>query len=108
MKQSIGIDIEYIARFKKIKKSDTFIKNNFTKQEQDYCFTKTQPATHMAAIYAAKEAVRKTIAKSYAPLNEIEIVHTQTGKPSVRLHKKKYGDLSISHTKDIVVAVVIR
>lgn len=106
MKQ-IGIDMIRMTRFKNIKKSDMFIKNTFTNQEQKYCFTHTRPEVHLAAAYCVKEAVRKTIQKKYVPLKEIELFHTRTGKPFVKVKNKRYGTVSLSHTDDLVVAVVM-
>ncbi len=105
----VGIDIESVKRFSQFKKGDTFIKRIFTKQEQKYCFSKSIPAIHLAGMYCAKEAFRKTLEKKYVSFDTIEIKHNQKGKPLIRQKKdtSTYA-VSISHTRDIAIAIVIR
>jgi len=78
--QSIGIDIEEISRFSKIKfqKRTTFYKKIFTEKEIQYCMNK----------------------------KNIEVV-LQDNIPSLILPNGKKGYVSLSHTKKYAVAVVL-
>jgi len=106
---NIGIDIESVKRFYSCKKGDTFINRIFTKQEQGYCFLKSKPAIHLAGLYCAKEALRKTLHKKYVELHTIEVRHAKSGKPIIKYEKNKSKYIvSISHTKDLAIAIVIR
>jgi phosphopantetheine--protein transferase-like protein len=123
-KTGIGIDIEETSRFKDLDEKSTFLKNNYTKEEIKYCFSKNQPQIHLAGMFCAKEATKKATGKDI-PLNTIEITHSKTGKPEIKIREErnvkrnKKGSekskkaeqiqltVSISHTKTTAVAVVI-
>ena len=59
----IGCDIEDVSRFRnRIKdRSDKFLDKIFTKEEQVYCNSKSDPAIHYAGRFCAKEAVVKAV-----------------------------------------------
>lgn len=112
--QSIGIDIEKVSRFKKGKVKSSFLQRLYTAKELHYCFSKTNPAEHLAGRFAAKESVIKALALfDKRPLDHknIEITNDKFGLPSVSLknhRSRKYGFLlSISHTKDVAIALVV-
>lgn len=112
--QSIGIDIEKVSRFQKGKIKSSFLKRIYTAEELRYCSNKAKPAEHLAGRFAAKEAVIKAMAlldKSPLAHKNIEIANDKFGIPSVFLKNQgnqKYRFLlSISHTKDMAIAVVM-
>jgi phosphopantetheine--protein transferase-like protein len=110
MKIDIGLDTEEIARFKNIKKNSTFIENNFTSTEKEYCFTKTMPERHLAGIFCVKEAVRKVINKEIN-FKKINVTHSKEGKPLIRIIGAKTKikfKVSITHTKELAIAMVIK
>ena len=106
-----GVDIENINRFKNldINKDNIFLKKIFTKNELNYCFSKKEPAQHLAVRFVAKEAVIKAInslSKRKIVLKEIEIINDINGVPLVDL--KGYNvKISLSHCKDKAIAVAI-
>jgi len=107
----IGIDIEDIGRFKDldINKENVFLRNVFTKNELDYCFSKKEPARHLAVRFAAKEAIIKAInflSKKKPALNEIEIINNINGVPLVNLGGYDVK-VSLSHCKDKAIAFAI-
>lgn len=108
---SIGVDIESIARFKGLQreKSKRFLEKIFTKDEVDYCFSKKAPWPHLAARFAAKEAVLKAVSplsKNVPALNEIEILNNAKGIPAVAL--KGYEiKISLSHCDTLALAFVV-
>jgi len=105
----IGVDIEEIGRFKKILASPVKLSRIFSDTEIEYCQNKKNPAAHFAARFAAKEAVWKALAGTKFLITDITIQNTMSGKPEVYIKGKKYAkiDVSISHSKNYVVAAAI-
>lgn len=111
----IGVDIEEVARFRKIDRARDrqFLEKIFTARELDYCFSKKDPAPHLAARFCAKEAVIKALASvkiKTVLYRNIEIVNETDGAPKARLLTKDQIykiNVSISHTTDYAIAFVI-
>ena len=116
---SVGADIENIVRFRKLdKKTDKiFLHKILTNKELKYCFSKNDPAPHIAGRFSAKESVVKALGalgENGLQFNEMEILNDENNVPKVffkdkRLKKYKVK-LTISHAKDkaLGVAVVIK
>lgn len=117
-----GVDIVEIARIRKAvtKWKGKFLNRVFTATELDYAQSKKFLYQHLAARFAAKEAVLKAFGDSSInsmEWKEIEIINNRDGKPTVRLvgqakksmHKKRITDItvSLSHTKNYAVANAI-
>lgn len=118
----LGIDIIDTPRVKKIadEYGEDFIVKIFTDSEIDYCRSKNNPEINFGARFAAKEALLKALGTGLrGDINwkDIEIMNDSLGKPSIKLNGKaaessnKLGvtrvTVSLSHTKDYAVAVVI-
>ncbi len=119
----IGIDIIEVARIERqlLKASKAFEQKIFTNKEIEYCNSKLKnKAQNYAVRFAAKEAFFKAIGTGWRDgLNwkEIEVENDELGKPSIILYgnSKKLIDnnkitrihVSLSHIKEIAVAVVI-
>lgn len=117
----IGIDLIEVERVAvKISKEAGFRELVFSKNEIDYCETKTNKHEHYAARFAAKEAFLKAIGTGWVngtAFNEIEIVNDANGKPELilsgetkkTLHfpETKKISISISHLKTTASAIVI-
>ena len=115
-----GIDIIEVDRIAHRVGRDTGFKEFvFSKNEIEYCESKTHPFQHYAARFAAKEDFLKAIGKGWGrglSLNEIEIIHEASGKPSLRISGQTETELaplgirfihvSISHLKTMATAVV--
>jgi len=119
-----GIDLVEVGRLKEVAErwQDRFLKRVFTLKELDYSQGKKFPYQHLAARFAAKEAVLKSLGGIY-PLGafgflDIEIRNGHDGKPEVVLLKKRKENvsvsiqsddfiLSMSHTKNWAVASVL-
>ncbi|MFO7736061.1 MAG: holo-ACP synthase [bacterium] len=101
----LGTDIARISRFKgKQSLTDRFM----TDSEKEYTGKFRYPLPHIAGIWAAKEALVKALDKRDLDFKEVEVSHTETGRPFFicddipgKLH------LSISHEKEYAVAVVV-
>lgn len=104
--RGIGIDVAEIKRFKSV--SEKFLNRVYTKEEIRYCRKSANPAMHFAARFAAKEAVIKATTKTDIALKDIFVKNRANGAPTVFIRgKKKKFFISISHTKDVAIAVVV-
>ncbi len=109
---SIGVDIEDISRFKE--KSQDFLDRIYTKNEQEYCLSKPDPAGHFAVRFCAKEATIKALNSMgirHPRLAQIEVCHNGNKCPVIKLPRKgEYANLnievSLSHDKTKAIAFV--
>lgn len=114
---AVGVDIEDISRFEE--KSQKFLDRVFTKSEQEYCLSKSIPASHLAVRFCAKEAVTKALNSiniKQPAINQIEIYHSENGCPKIRFlgrlpELKEYENLkievSLSHDRTKAIAFVL-
>ena len=101
---NIGVDIIEIKRFRRIKVGDYSSWDKvFAPKEWAYAFAAANAAERLAGIFAAKEAAMKATGK-VGPKNfrQFEIIHGKDGEPKIA-GGKLY--ISVSHTKDLAVAV---
>ncbi len=117
----IGTDIIEVTRIEKqINSGSAFKKKIFTVREIDYCESKKYSAQNFAARFAAKEACFKAIGTGWRDgfaFKEIEVVNDELGKPELVFHGevKKFvenskiinSNVSLSHIKEFVTAIVI-
>ena len=108
---SIGIDIVEVERFNNIWNKKSFLKKIFTEKELKDCNKKISPGQSLAARFAVKEAVRKTI-KDSVRFNQIETSNKKDGSPEVSFLNKKISQkykaiISITHTKNIAQAICL-
>ena len=112
----IGAEIVEISRFREHGDgaSPAFLRRNFTERELTYCRSRADPAPHLAARFAGKEAVIKAlyglgVADVFYPA--IEILNDSRGVPCVRInteHAKKLSiKLSLSHSSGMALAFCI-
>lgn len=116
----IGVDIIEIERVKNSvdKFGEQFLNKIFTKNELEYCLSKGNKYQHLAARFAAKEAVSKALSTGWN--NEfnwknVEIFNKPNGMPYVELKgnlKSFLSDdknlkISMSHSRDYVVCFAI-
>lgn len=108
----IGTDIEGTNRFKDCGKKSHFLSKIFTENELDYCFSKEEASTHLAARFAGKEAVIKAFSSIGVKdifFKDVEILNEKDGIPYVKLNKddKVNIKISLSHSKEFAVAFAI-
>lgn len=116
----IGIDIIEIERIKQSvdKFGDLFLNKIFTKNELDYCLSKFNKYQHLAARFAAKEAIYKALASGWekeASWKNIEIINEPNGLPVVKFFGKlndflsddKDVKVSLSHSDNYVACVAL-
>jgi holo-[acyl-carrier protein] synthase len=115
---SLGVDIEEVARFKKLMRNGRFMKRVFTADEMAYCRAKRNCAQHFAVRFAAKEAVWKALSAairaSRSPVGhrDLGVRNDPSGKPEVVLpaslaRYRRRVTLSLSHTDAYAVAVAM-
>jgi holo-[acyl-carrier protein] synthase len=116
----IGIDIIEIERIKESvdRFGDIFLNKIYTQTELDYCLKKINKYQHLAARFAAKEAVYKALSTGWdkeLSWQNIEIYNEPNGMPIVKLKgslesfltKDKSLKISMSHSRDYVACVAI-
>ncbi|MFH1778284.1 MAG: holo-ACP synthase [Candidatus Omnitrophota bacterium] len=116
-----GTDIVEIERVKQavLKWGDNFLKKIFTENEINYAMKRRFSYQHLAARFAAKEAVVKAFGDGFhaASWQDIEIINDTFGKPTVKLYRtlnglkdKKKVDtiiISMSHAALFAQAIAI-
>lgn len=110
MKRGIGIDMVNISRLQKAVKrwGDDFLNRVYTKKEIEYSMQKRFPFQHLAARFAAKEAVIKAFGNTSVSFKQIEIINDKFGKPTCKVRDKKHRiHLSIAHTDTYAIATAI-
>lgn len=107
----VGIDMEDIARM-----NGKLLDKIATENEKKYVKSFKEQNSHIASLWCAKEAAVKILGTDISFL-DVELLHEESGKPFLKLHGKaeqrrkelklKEFDVSISHTSDKAIAIVI-
>ncbi|HRU04982.1 MAG TPA: holo-ACP synthase [Candidatus Brocadiia bacterium] len=118
----VGADITEVRRIGELvdRHGERFLQRVFTADELAYALDKGRRNEHLAARFAAKEAVLKAIKTGVGPgtsLHEVEVVRGAKGEPEVRLHGctarvaeskgVRHIHVSLSHTAEYGVAFVV-
>lgn len=117
----VGIDLVEVPRFRQvIARTPGMVNRLFTDAEQAYARAQNDPAPRLAARFAAKEAVLKSLGLGLGgmPMRSIEVSRDDdTGRPSLVLHgsaldvAEAHGvttwHLSLTHTDLMAQATVI-
>jgi len=107
----VGIDLLEIDRLERaLARHPRLAERIFSEAERDYAAARARPGRHLAARFAAKEAVVKALGLSGFGLGEVEVVAGEP--PTVRLSGRAAeagGDsavrISLTHSKDFAAAV---
>ena len=110
-----GVDIVDVTRIKKCIENykEKFLDRIFSKDEQSYCFSKSNPYIHFSGKFAAKEAVIKSVLSSgkikKINFSNISILNDNIGAPKVKIRNLPEADIkiSISHTERQAIAFAI-
>ncbi|MFA5942637.1 MAG: holo-ACP synthase [Candidatus Paceibacterota bacterium] len=107
--RGIGIDSAEIQRFQNLDRRDDthFFTRVFSEGELDYCFSYTDPAPHLASMFAVKEAVRKVYGDEPVTLSAIEVRHCASGKPEIWMNGTRSQTLLVSITHDTRSAIAV-
>jgi holo-[acyl-carrier protein] synthase len=112
MTAGVGIDLIEIERIERaLERRPRLAERVFTEGELAYARDRARPGRHLAARFAAKEAVIKALGKS-VPLREIEVISGEP--PRVELHGRAAevaGDadiaISLTHSRQTAAAVAV-
>jgi len=116
----LGADVIEVARIRKVleRQGQRFLERVFTEEEREYCFRMAHPHKHLAARFAAKEAVSKCFTTGIGAelgWRSVSVYHGERNQPHVRLDAK--GEallrgvgathilLTLSHTDTVAMAV---
>ena len=116
-----GVDIVAVARVARLATEDARVLDEvFTPGELEYCRRRRSSHDHLAARFAAKEAVLKAFGTGIGRRmrwTDVEIVKERSGRPLVRLHgevaswARRRGlaavDVSLAHSAGLAVAQAV-
>jgi holo-[acyl-carrier protein] synthase len=114
---TVGVDIVDVRRVARLIGRPRAAERLLTQGELDYCRARVRSAEHVAARFAAKEAVFKAFGTglgSGVSWKDVEVVRGRAGEPQVRLHgvaaalaqRRRLVTLavSLSHTSELAIA----
>lgn len=117
-----GIDLVGIERFRRAldRHGVRFLKRIFTSREREECAKRADPARHLAARFAAKEAVFKALGTGWGRgvgWQDVEVTADTHGRPTCTLrggaqvHLENLGGravlVSLTHEGDLAVAQAV-
>jgi holo-[acyl-carrier protein] synthase len=107
----VGIDLVEVERLERaLERRPKLAERLFTDAERAYAARRPRPVMHLAARFAAKEAVAKALALEAWSFRDVEIVG-EGGPPTVVLHGELAGRgevrVSLTHTHTTAAAVAI-
>lgn len=106
----LGVDIVEVARIERAVErwGEDFLNHVFCPEEIAYAKGRKFPAQHLAARFAAKEAVFKALAgQEHIGWKDIKILNDPQGRPICVFTKNAFRDqilISLSHTQTHAVA----
>jgi holo-[acyl-carrier protein] synthase len=117
----VGVDVVGVERLQAVVADDEKRQEAlFTPRELAYCRGKRRCYEHMAARFAAKEAVLKAFGTGISQRmrwTEVEVVNERSGRPQVVLtgavaaYAERHGladlDVSLTHTEGLAIAQAV-
>ena len=116
----LGADVIEVERIRGVleRQGERFLARVFTAEEREYCSRMSQPHKHLAARFAAKEAVSKAFTTGIGAelgWRSVSVYHGSRNQPLVRLDEKgqallrdagaTHVILTLSHTESVAMAV---
>ncbi len=114
----VGVDLADISRVADLlTRYPRFAQRCFTEHEQDYAFRFANPARRLAARFAGKEAVMKSMGTGWRRIRWTDVEITGGGKPTVNVFGTAAAraamigvvgfEVSITHTDDQAMVFAI-
>ncbi len=114
----VGVDLADISRVADLlARYPRFAQRCFTEHEQDYAFRFANPARRLAARFAGKEAVMKSMGTGWRRIRWTDVEITGGGKPTVNVFGTAAAraamigvvgfEVSITHTDDQAMVFAI-
>lgn len=99
----VGVDLADIDRVERVlEKYPKFAHRCFTEHEREYAFRFAKPARRLAARFAGKEAVMKSMGTGWRRVRWKDVEITGGGKPTVKLTgtaATRAGMLGVTHVE---------
>jgi holo-[acyl-carrier protein] synthase len=113
----VGVDIVSVGRIRGLldRHKERFLDHVFTPEEAAWCSARYDPAIHLAARFAAKEAAFKALSSLGVPLSwkDVSVRRGPDGRPEILLSERVIGalegirlHLSLTHDEPVAAAVV--
>lgn len=113
----VGIDLIEIDRIEAaLGRRPGLAERIFSQRELAYATRRARPGRHLAARFAAKEAVVKALGEEGIPLSQVEICTDGEGAPQVELSGRASASalsrgleisISLTHSRDMAGAVAL-
>ncbi len=118
----VGTDVVDVTRIRRLveEHGERFLRRVFHPEEITYCFRMADPFPHLAARWAAKEAVVKALGTGFSlgvGWRNVWVTHLPTREPLVVLEgaAKQWAErlgirkiwVSLAHTRDYAVAIAV-
>ncbi|MDQ2675321.1 MAG: holo-ACP synthase [Actinomycetota bacterium] len=117
MKLGAGIDLIEIERIERaLERRPALAERIFSPLELKAAYSRSRPARHLAARFAAKEAALKALGLGGLRLHEVEVEGGGDTQPTLRLHGSAARaaaerdvtlGLSLTHSRELAAAVVV-
>jgi holo-[acyl-carrier protein] synthase len=117
---TVGVDLAEVSRLARLAAKPEGLSGVLTERELQYCHSQRHPAEHLAARFAAKEAVLKALGTGLSDgirWTDVEILKARGGRPLVALHGSAQSladrrqlrriDVSLSHTTQMAIAFAV-
>ena len=113
MASGVGIDLLEVGRLERaLERHPRLAERVFTAAEREYAAARARPGLHLAARFAAKEAVVKALGLSGGGLGEIEVLAGEP--PTIKLSGRAAAaapggriKISLTHSREYAAAVAI-
>ncbi len=116
MTRGVGVDLIEIARIERaLERRPRLADRLFTEAEREYAAARPRPGRHLAARFAAKEAVIKALGlDAGTSMREIEVLPGEP--PTVKAHGRVAAQLadrglelgiSLTHSREMAAAVAV-
>lgn len=102
----LGIDLVDIARVERVlERYPRFAERCFTPHEREYAYRFDSPARRLAARFAGKEAVMKSMGTGWRRIRWRDIEITGGGKPTVRMADSALERARALGVDDVLVSI---
>ncbi|MGC9449904.1 MAG: holo-ACP synthase [Oceanipulchritudo sp.] len=108
--RGIGTDLIECSRISRVfeRQSDRFLSRVYTEGERAYCLGMKNPIPHLAARFAAKEAVSKCFTTGigeWLGWKSVEVVKGDRGEPLIRLDERAAGLLRVIGASEVLISL---
>ncbi len=102
----LGVDLADIARVERLlDRYPRFAERCFTDHEREYAYKYASPARRLAARFAGKEAVMKSLGTGWRRIGWKEIEITGGGKPTVKMYGNAASRAAMLGISEVLVTI---